>query len=117
MRILSWLGAGAPILLLALCSPSGSAPLPQSQTRAIQVLADVTLVDSQCRKVNADFGVAFRYAEQQGVHPADVMPLGRHRTAFQAASDLRRDTTPLEELCGAFMLQYERDFPGLFADR
>ena len=117
MRTMSRLSAGAPILLLALSLPAGSAPLPQGQTRAIQMLADVTLVDSQCKKVNANFGVAFGYAQEQGVHPADIMPLGRHRAEFQSASDRRLSTMPLNELCGSFTLQYERDFPGLFAER
>ena len=117
MRTIPWLIAGAPIVLLALASPSSPAPLPPSQTKAVQLLADVTLIDSECRKVNANFGVAFRYAEEQGVHAVDIMPLGRHRAEFQSASDRRLSTTAPDELCGSFMLQYERDFLGLFAER
>jgi hypothetical protein len=116
MRNIAWLIAGAPILLV-LSSPCRSGPLPHNQTEAIQVLADVTLIDSQCRKVSADFGLAFRYAEEQGVRGVDVMPLGRRRASFDAASEHRLGTTPVAELCGSLLQRYVQNFPGLFAQR
>ena len=108
------------ILLAGLACASSSVPAAASsasQSQAIEVLADVTLIDAQCRTLNATFGMAFSYAEAHGVHATDIMPLGTRRAEFQAAYDRRAKATPHDELCGSLAHQYDQEFPGLFTAR
>ena len=83
----------------------------------VQMLADVTLIDAQCRSMNASFGPVLRYAAEHGLHPVDIMPLGGRRAEFQAAYTRRLNTTSPEELCGQLARQYDQEFPGVFTAR
>jgi len=80
-------------------------------------LADVTLIDSQFRSINASFGMVFQYAEKHGVDPIDIMPLGRPRNEFQAAYNERLAATTHDELCDRLARQYVQEFPGMFTAR
>lgn len=109
---------GLPIALLAMpVATASSASLDASQAKAMQIVADATLIDAQCRSVNANFALAFKYAEEHGIDAADIMPVGSRRAEFQTAYRQRIKTTPAEELCGALISNYNRSFPGLFTAR
>ena len=106
--------AGLALLLIgSACAGSAVARPATPREAAIQRLADVTLIDLQCRGVTVMFGTAFRMAASEGLNVADVMPGGPLRARFDA--DMRRRTveTPQEELCGALAKDYATAVPGL----
>jgi hypothetical protein len=82
---------------------------------AIQMLADVALIDHECRNVGVVFGKAFQASETQGVPVLDVMPGGPLRPSFEAAYRLRFATASHEDLCGSVAARHAAEIPGLFA--
>ncbi len=56
---------------------------------AMQVVADATVIDAECRTTNTMFGLVFRYGEEHGIQTVDVMPLGRRRREFETALNQR----------------------------
>ncbi len=73
----------------------------------MQVLADVVLIEAECRQFNVDYGRLFAFAERNGIRPVEIMPLGERRAAFDAAYRRRARDTRGDRLCGA--LAEERD--------
>lgn len=117
-RVLPFAAVAASLVVLGYSPPSVSSTAGSAtQAQAMQLLADVTLIDSECRNLNAVFGMAFRYAEERGIHMTDVMPMGARRAEFQAAYDRRLEATAHEDLCGSLARQYDEEFPGLFTLR
>jgi len=109
---------GLQIAVVAMpVATASSATLDAGQSKAVQIVADATLIDAQCQSINANFGLAFKYAEEHGIDAADIMPVGSRRAEFQTAYRQRIKTTPPEELCGALISNYNRSFPGLFTGR
>lgn len=116
--VVPFAAVGIALAILASASSSmTSAAGSTIQSQAIEFLADVTLIDAQCRSLNATFGMAFTYAEGRGVHATDIMPLGARRAEFQAAYDRRARSTPHDELCGSLARRYDQEFPGLLTAR
>ena len=108
---------GFPIALLAVPVTASSATLDAGQSTAMQIVADATLIDAQCRGINANFGMAFKFAEEHGIEAVDIMPVGSRRAEFQTAYHQRIQTTSPEELCGPLAARYNQSFPGLFTNR
>ena len=84
---------------------------------ALQVLADVVLIESECRQINVDYGELFRFAERNGIRPVDIMPLGERRPAFDAAYRQRAQEMRGERLCIDLVAQRETLLPGVFTQR
>jgi hypothetical protein len=107
------------VLFCALASAAGlatdSAAPPSAD--AIQMLADVTLIDGECRDVTVDFGRAFHAAAAMGLRAVDVMPTGTLRPAFEAAARSRFAKTSHEDLCGDLARSYGERVPGLLRAR
>ena len=78
----------------------------------IQVLADLTVIDDDCRDLAVDFGIGFRYAADQGLPAASILPTGRRRSAFETA--LRQTQSTLDDtvVCGALAHHYSVALPG-----
>ena len=105
--------AGAVTLAIGARALGAIAPPPNgSMGDAIQVLADLTAIDADCRDLAVDFGIGFRYAEQQGLPPSSVLPTGVRRSAFEAA--LRRTQTNYGAVieCGSLARHYSIALPG-----
>ncbi len=102
-----WLG-GAP----AVASPSGAAGAD-----ALQAVADIILVESECRDLNVDYGKLFAFAVRNGIRPLDIMPLGSRRVAFNAAYRRRALEIPGERLCTDFATALDETVPGVFTPR
>ena len=107
------------VLFCGLASAAGlaadtAAPPPAD---AIQMLADVTLIDGECSNVTVDFGRAFQAAAAMGLRAVDVMPTGALRPAFEVAARSRFARTPHDDLCGALAKHYGEQVPGLFRAR
>ena len=81
-------------------------------TDAIQVLADLTLIDGACRDDAVNFGIAFRFAAEKGVHDVSIMPGGARRSEFEAALHSRGATFGKDELCGEIAANYAEALPG-----
>ncbi len=108
------LGAGLSAGLVPGVAPGAAGP-SRPVTAAVQLLADVTLIDAQCRGVAVFFGSAFRIAAAQGLDVADVMPGSRLRRLFEAAMARRAAATSREELCGALATDYAAAMPDLMS--
>lgn len=85
-----------------------------SRMPAMQVLADVMLIDRRCRDITADFGALSRYAEAHGIPSSSILPLGRSRQSFETAA-ASRARMPNEELCTVVAEQAEEAAPGVLA--
>ena len=80
---------------------------------AIQMLADLTLIDGQCRGMTVIFGQAFRAGEAKGLSATDIMPTGPLRERFEAAYLRRYRETTQAELCGELADRYSAEIPGV----
>ncbi len=100
------------VLVLPMLAGPGAAAAGGSDA-AIQLLADVTLIDGLCQNTTVRFGAAFKIAASDGLAIADVLPGGRLRRRFEAALQSRTAETPREELCGALATDYAAAVPGL----
>ncbi len=112
---------------LALWQPSASAGQPRPggpgspgspvAEDAMQVLADVVLIEAECRRFNVDYGKLFAFAERNGIHPVDIMPLGERRAAFDAAYRRRARDAKGERLCGVLAEERDDTVPGVLLPR
>ncbi len=107
------------LLLLCLLQSGGfaAAPAVPVPADAVQLLADVTLMDGTCKQVAVDFGRAFQVADAMGLRASDVMPSGRLRAAFEAATRTRLAQTSPTELCEEVAKAYVDRVPGLLRAR
>ncbi len=87
-------------------------PPPGGLKEAIQVLADLTAIDADCRDLAVDFGIGFRYAEQHGLSPASILPTGARRPAFEAALRLTQSNDGAIVECGTLARHYSIALPG-----
>ena len=87
------------------------------QDDALQVLADVVLIEARCRTLNVDYGRLFGFAESQGLDPVDVMPTGARRAAFEAVTRSRERQMGTDQLCGPLAADRAALIPGLFSPR
>lgn len=97
-----------------------STGMPASARRgddAMQAIADVVLIESECREIDVDYDRLFGFAERNGIAPADIMPAGARRRAFQADYDRRASEMPTERLCIDLAAEREATVPGVFLQR
>lgn len=87
------------------------------QEGALQVLADVVLIESRCRSLTVDYGRLFAFAEGNGIQPVDIMPTGPRRPAFEAAFRARSREAGVDQLCGPLAADRAAVIPGLFSAR
>ena len=105
---------------LALWQPAASAGQPRPPSipdDALQVLADVVLIEAECREMDVDYGRLFAYAERNGIRPVEIMPLGERRAAFDAAYRRRAREMRGDRLCGALAQDRDAIVPGVFTAR
>lgn len=107
--------AGLTLALACAAWPGCGAAKPRAPGDGpIQMLADVTLIDLQCRELTVTFGPAFGSAAAQGLDVASVLPGQPLRPRLVTA--LRRMAeTPREELCGTLATTYAAAMPGLLS--
>lgn len=112
-------GLGAVLGASAFCPPRASAgdPRPTVEGGAMQVLADVVLIESRCRQLNVDYGKLFAFAERNGIRPTDIMPAGERHAAFATAYQRRSKETANDRLCGALAAERDAILPGVFTSR
>lgn len=100
---------------VALALPCGSAGAMTSKTHAIedaiQVMADLTEIDHECRDLDVNFGIGFQAAAQSGLVATTIMPTGAKRPAFETALRLSAAYTD-ETICGALARHYSIALPG-----
>ena len=106
---------------LALWQPAASAGQPPRPPAvaddALQVVADIMLIESECRALDVDYGKLFAYAESNGIRPVEIMPLGERRAAFDAAYRRRARDTGGDRLCGDLAQERDAVIPGVFTAR
>ena len=79
---------------------------------ALQVIADLTLIDGGCRNVVVDFGIGFRFAALQGLTVSSILPTGSRRDEFVAALARRGESFNHDELCHDVAGNYADALPG-----
>ena len=84
---------------------------------AMQVMADIVLIESRCGGLNIDYGKAFAFLQKNGIDPADIMPTGPRRPAFDADYRRRSASTDDGALCADLAAQRQADIPGVFLSR
>ena len=84
---------------------------------AMQIMADVVLIESRCGSLNVDYGKAFAFLQRNGIDPADIMPTGPRRQAFDADYRRRSASTDDGALCADLAAQRQADIPGIFLQR
>ena len=105
----------AALLLTGQCAApawAGEAGLRGERADAIEVLADLTLIDGTCRDVTVNFGTGFRFAADQGVTAVAVLPGGAQRSTFERVLRERRASFGRDELCGEIADNYAEALPG-----
>lgn len=108
-------GLGALTLLL---SPDGSGRSRAAPARdAMQVMADVILIEAHCRNLLVDNTRAYGFARRNGIEPTDILPSGPRRAAFEAAMRRREAASDEAELCGHLAAERAADIPGVFTAR
>lgn len=83
----------------------------------LQVVADVVLIESQCRQLGVDYGRLFAYAASNGIRPVDILPTGERRPAFDAASRRRAREMRGDRLCADLAAARDATIPGVFTAR
>ena len=81
-------------------------------TDALEVMADLTLIDNTCRDLVVDFGIGFRFAATQGIDATAILPGGARRTEFEAVLQNRQESFGRDELCGRMAQNYAEALPG-----
>ena len=111
-------GLAAGFGALALWLPAWAAQVTTAADRdTIQTVADVVLVEAQCRDYNVDYAKLFAFAERNGLHAVDIMPTGQRRSAFDAAYQRRaRQMTP-QQLCTDLAADRDAIIPGVLTQR
>ena len=102
----------AAALPLAAQPAAGAAPRANTVADAVQVLADLTAIDADCHGLAVDFGIGFRYAADQGVSPATILPAGSRRPAFETALRTTLSGYGDAVVCGALAHHYSVALPG-----
>lgn len=113
----SVLSAAGALALWQPAASAGQARPPAIGDDALQVLADIVLIESECRAFNVDYGKLFAFAERNGIRPVEIMPLGERRAAFDAAYRRRARETQADRLCGALAQERDAMIPGVFTTR
>jgi len=119
-RLQHWVRIGFAAALLTTAAPltawAADAPsAPDAGQDPMQIMADVTLIDGECRDLHVMFGPAIAASEKLGLRFSDIMPTGPLRAQFEAAYRRRFAETSQEELCGQVAGHYAAELPGLFA--
>lgn len=89
-----------------------AAPGEARQAAALQVMADLTLIDGTCHGEAVNFGIAFGFVAQQGLSESAILPGGAQRAAFERALRSRRASFGPDELCGVIADNYAEALPG-----
>ncbi len=102
--------------LVLAAGPTGATPAddPAVPVDPVQIVADVTLIDAECRNVRVAFGPAIGILSLAGIRLGDVLPKGSLRDRFEADYKNRFETTSHDDLCGEVVTRYGTKFPGLF---
>ena len=79
---------------------------------AIQVIADLTAIDADCRDLSVNFGIGLQYAAGQGLAASAIMPAGPERSAFEMALQLARSDYGDAIECGVLAHHYSVALPG-----
>jgi hypothetical protein len=114
------MGAALIICATSIATDSAEAQASRASTgpepSAIQVIADVTAIQTRCWNLVVRPGVAFAYGETKGVRMIEVLPGGRLRGAFDRAF---AETAKLDNelLCGAVAYGYANNLPGVIERR
>lgn len=102
----------AALLLAPAPTRAGEVAAGGERADALEVLADLMLIDSACRDVTVNFGAVFRFAADQGVTAVAVLPGGAQRPAFERVLRERRANFGRDELCGEIADNYAEALPG-----
>ncbi len=107
------LGAAAAWLPGAAASQAKSPVIDEP----LQILADVVLIEAQCRRFAVDYGRLFAFAEENGIRPVEIMPMGVRRPAFDAAYRHRARERQGDILCVDLAADRAAVIPGVFLPR
>ena len=111
------LTAGLAALTFWLAPASAAQVTTAADRDTIQTVADIVLVEAQCRDFAVDYAKLFAFAERNGIHAVDIMPTGSRRSAFDAAYQRRaRQTTP-QQLCTDLAADRDATIPGVLTPR
>lgn len=108
-------GLGASVLIAIMAgSYAADAVTPKAAAlnEAIQVLADLTAIDVDCRDLAVNFGIGFRYASDQGLAAAAILPAGPKRPIFETALNATQVNYGAAIVCGALAHHYSVMLPG-----
>ena len=109
--------AGVGALGFWLLPASAAEVTTPSDRGTIQTVADIVLIEAQCRAFNVDYAKLFAYAERNGVHEVDILPTGVRRSVFDAAYQRRaRQMTP-QQLCTDLAADRDATIPGVLTQR
>ena len=99
--------------------PGATASLakPPAADEPLQILADVVLIEAQCRRFTVDYGRLFAFAEQNGIRPVEIMPSGARRAAFDAAYRRRARERQGDGLCVDLAADRAAAIPSVFKPR
>lgn len=115
------LAASLAAAIAALCwrLPPAVAGQPRAarEADALQQVADVVLIESECRTLNVDYAALFAFAERNGIDPLEIMPAGQRRAAFDAAYRRRAHDVKGPALCGTLAADRAAAIPGVFTPR
>ncbi|MDX7950874.1 hypothetical protein P7D22_06740 [Lichenihabitans sp. Uapishka_5] len=89
-----------------------AAPDATKVAAAVQVMADLTLIDSACHGEAVNFGIALGFLARQGVSTTSVLPGGSERAAFEHDVQTRRASFDHDALCGEIADNYAEALPG-----
>lgn len=109
------IGFGAVSLSIP-AAAAGQVRLP-AENDPLQVVADVVLIESQCRQLGVDYGRLFAFAASNGIRPVDILPTGERRAAFDAASRRRAREMRGDALCTDLASERDAVIPGVFTAR
>ncbi|MCW6508042.1 hypothetical protein [Lichenifustis flavocetrariae] len=87
-------------------------PTTSAATDALEVLADLTMIDGTCRDLVVNFGIGFRFAAAQGVAATAILPGGARRAEFEAVLQNRQGNFGRDDLCGRMAQNYAEALPG-----
>lgn len=111
------LAAGFGALTLWLLPALAAEVTTAADRETIQTMADVVLVEAECRAFNVDYAKLFAFAERNGIHAVDIMPTGTRRSAFDAAYRRRARQMPLQQLCTDLAADRDAVIPGVLTQR
>ncbi len=83
----------------------------------LQILADVVLIEAQCRRFTVDYGKLFAFADRNGIRPVEIMPTGSRRPAFDLAYKRRARERQGDALCIDLAADRAAVIPGVFLPR